>query len=159
MSKESVPPCLELETIDLQAKQQKIRAKSEVLENYCLDDREDIAHELENRSKPGYSPRSQFSHQHDSNPSQMRPTPKPRSVLSRKTKDLVPVDSDQNKQSDMQLLSETLAKALNNQKAPLPEPHVFRVNPLEFPAWKGAFLAYMSQLAIQDEHKIHYLLK
>lgn len=35
---------LELETIDIQAKQQKIRAKSEVLENYCLDDREDIAH-------------------------------------------------------------------------------------------------------------------
>ena len=71
----------------------------------------------------------------------------------------VPVNQPAQNDDVVNTLAESISKALNTQRASMPEPSIFRGNPLAYPAWKCAFTAYMSQLAIPDEYKIHYLLK
>jgi len=174
---------LELRVEELEARQRILNARAEIIQEFELDQRAEVEATLEDKASvpsqyaftPIPAPRSLSPTEYipptpRANPqTNARPQPRPRSVNSQIAPNLnpiqvtpmklVPVHQPTQNNDGVNTLAESLSKALNTQRASMPEPPIFRGNPLAYPAWKCAFTAYMSQLAIPDEYKIHYLLK
>lgn len=152
---------LELESIDLQIKHKKLRARANILESYCVDERDEISQAMDSRSiasvetqyiKPTPRPRAanrQFEHAIDDS-GQVQITP-PKSAM-------IPGQS-LNQFSDIRLLAESLKSCMKSVHTNIPEPFTFLGDPLIYPRWESSVNTYINSLDIIEHDKIHFLLK
>ncbi|KAF6026487.1 hypothetical protein EB796_015202 [Bugula neritina] len=169
---------LELQTQKLKDKQRLQQARLDIIYSHGLDERDEIAANLRatqlgstpvpaarsSRGTPSICSLTSENLTEYIQPSprpiprpRFKPQPLPRSSSSKSLP--VPNPPATNSQDGVYMLAECLTKALNTQRAPIPEPPVFRGNPLEYPTWKAAFNSYMALINVSNESKLHYLLK
>ena len=142
---------LELKASELEAKRQMIQARTNVLEQYGLDEREEIENALDDsRSMPG-DPRSQL---HASDIPQRLNTVNvsaAKSVISCYSN-----NSDTNS-INVDVLAQSITKAMHASRLPAPEPTIFEGNPLEYVDWNISFRALIENSSIPESDRIHYL--
>ncbi|XP_067950597.1 uncharacterized protein [Watersipora subatra] len=65
--------------------------------------------------------------------------------------------SDKSSTSDVQVLADYIAKAMNSNRLPIPEPPIFAGDPLKYVDWEVSFRTLVERSGIPDSDKIHYL--
>ena len=124
---------------------EKLNIKRRILESHDLDARDDIIDELENASLRDSKHAGSSVH---STPSKVK--------LASKNDNGKSIDSTA---SDMQILADSIAKAMQTSRMPVAEPPVFTGNPLDYVDWEVSFRTLVEGSCINDSDKIHYLKK
>lgn len=135
---------LRMQTNALADKKHKLQTRRRVLEERDLDEREDIAHALD--SGPMLGEKSPHSIHETSVAAPQPPASAPQ-----------PPASQSSNASDMHILADSIAKAMQNTRIPIPEPPIFSGNPLEYVDWEVSFRTLIDNSGIPDSDKIHYL--
>jgi len=146
---------LELQASELEAKKQRIMVRRDVLEEYDVDEREEIEDALDVISLHGdpiIPPLERVAVGENLNviaPSLNNEHPAIGNGQSLSSNNI----------SDIHVLADSITKAMHVNRLPIPEPPVFCGNPLEYADWEISLRTLIERTNIPESDRIHYLKK